>query len=170
MIVPVSSEKYKNLFAEAAAFLNLFKEEGEDDIVINSINEYYSHMNSFYRHASRGPEYSKGYKYIMMPLDDVGENAFDINLNTRAITVPIDFAKVGGVQSDQMAELVIFSVDRYFDYMDLANARIYVQWQLPDKDHTTGATEIQIKDWLNLRTEVLSLSLFVCAPWARSNG
>lgn len=146
MIVPVSSEKYKNLFAEAAAFLNLFKEEGEDDIVINSINEYYSHMNSFYRHASRGPEYSKGYKYIMMPLDDVGENAFDINLNTRAITVPVDFAKVGGVQSDQMAELVIFSVDRYFDYMDLANARIYVQWQLPDKDHTTGATEIQIKD------------------------
>ena len=45
-----------------------------------------------------------------------------------------------------MAELIIFEVDRFFDYMDLANMNIYVQWQLPDENKTTGATEITIID------------------------
>jgi hypothetical protein len=83
----------------------------------------------------------------MMPLDTAGEETFNIDLNSRSITVPKTFAVVGGVQADQMAELVVFNVDRYFDYMDLANTIIYVQWQLPDAAATTGATEITIRDY-----------------------
>ena len=119
MIVPVSSERYASLFAEAANFLNLFRKEGEAEITINNINQYYSYMNDFYRYASvdqEGFNNRKGYKYIMMPLDKAGENVFDINLNTRTITIPVDFVKVGGVQSDQMAELIIFSVDFLYGY------------------------------------------------------
>jgi hypothetical protein len=37
MIVPVSSEKYKNLFIEATDFLGLAQP-------INSLNDYYAHM------------------------------------------------------------------------------------------------------------------------------
>lgn len=139
MIVPVSSEKYKNLFSEAAIFLF-----GEDSgKTIDSLNEYYGYMRTFYEKAKQD---RKAYKYIMMPLDQVGEEAFKIDLNTRTINVPAAFSKVGSVQADQMAELIVFNVDRYFDYMDLANTLIYVQWQLPDANHTTGATAITIKD------------------------
>jgi hypothetical protein len=62
----------------------------------------------------------------MMPLSGAGEEVFKVDLNLRTITVPPTFLKIGAVQSDQMAELIVFSADRYFDYMDLANTLIYV--------------------------------------------
>ena len=143
MIVPVSSEKYDNLFSEATAFLQA---NGYPQLAsINSLNTYYGHMKKFYEAAATKDP--KGYKYIMMPLDTVGEEVFNIDLNSRSISVPKTFAAIGGVQADQMAELIVFSADRYFDYMDLANTLIYVQWQLPDDKMTTGATEITIKDY-----------------------
>jgi hypothetical protein len=40
--------------------------------------------------------------------------------------------------------MIVFSVDRYFDYMDLANTSIYVQWRLPDG--TENATRIFMID------------------------
>jgi hypothetical protein len=40
--------------------------------------------------------------------------------------------------------MIIFSVDRYFDYMDLANTNIYVQWETPDG--TKSATRIFMID------------------------
>lgn len=134
MIVPVNSEKYRNLFADAERFLEL--SEG----TINDLNAYYGYMKDFYNKAA---EERKGYRYIMMPMD---EEVFGIDLNTRTISIPTTFSKIGGVQADQMAELVIFETDRYFDYMDLANTFIYVQWQLPNANHTTGATYIDMKD------------------------
>jgi hypothetical protein len=59
----------------------------------------------------------------MVPLD---EDPFIIDLNTRSITVPTSFSKCASVQTDMLAETIIFVVDRYFDYMDLANTEIYV--------------------------------------------
>lgn len=151
MIVPVSSEKYDNLFKEATEFLKTAKDRSGNKLfsnvtTIDSLNAYYGRMRDFYQAAGAHSDNRKGYKYMMMPLDQVGEEAFEINLNTRSITVPAAFSKIGGVQADQMAELIVFTADRYFDYMDLANTLIYVQWQLPDEQRTTGATEITIKD------------------------
>ena len=137
MIVPVTSEKYNNLFAEATEFLRSIGKLSEDE-AITSLNSYYGHMKTFYD--------NQAYKFIMMPLESVGEEVFKINLNERKIEVPKLFATVGGVQADQMAELITFSADRFFDYMDLANTLIFVQWQLPDEGKTTGATQILIKD------------------------
>lgn len=139
MIVPVTSDKYRNLFIDAELFLNL------DKGTINDLNAYYGYMKKFYDKALKDP---KGYKFIMMPLD---EEVFKIDLNSRSINVPASFTratngKVSGVQADQMAELIIFEADRYFDYMDLANTDIYVQWQLPNETHTTGATFISMRD------------------------
>lgn len=140
MIVPVTSEKYRNLFRDAELFLNL--EEGD----IGDLNTYYGYMQKFYKKAASNRD-GEGYKFVMMPLD---EETFNIDLNSRAISVPSTFfkvnGKVGGVQSDQMAELIIFETDRYFDYMDLANTHIYVQWQLPNAEQSTGATLISMKD------------------------
>lgn len=68
-------------------------------------------------------------KYTVLPLD---EPYFEINANTRAITIPSEFKKNGiAVQGDDLAEVLYFKIDRYFDYMDLNNCEIYIQWELP---------------------------------------
>lgn len=93
-----------------------------------SLDDYFAHMADL---LALNPA------YMMLPID---ESAFTINANTRAISTP----KVVTLQNDQIAETLMFTVDRYFDYMDLYNATVYVQWTLPSGKE--GATEIELKD------------------------
>lgn len=145
MIVTVNnnnSDKYLNLFTEAYEYL---KELDSGYVDINqerfsSLAEYYSHMADFFENQK--------YKYVMLPLD---EEPFIIDLNTRSINVPTSFVKCASVQSDQLAETIIFITDRYFDYMDLANTEIYVQWTIPENKKTgvaeyKGATRVEMID------------------------
>lgn len=80
--------------------------------------------------------------YVMLPID---EAPFEINANTRAIKVPPSFRTCSGVQSDNYAEIVTFTIDRYFDYKDLDQASIAVQW-INDAAQTEGVSFIQLKD------------------------
>lgn len=80
--------------------------------------------------------------YVMLPID---EAPFEINANTRTIKVPPSFRTCSGVQSDNYAEIVTFTVDRYFDYKDLDQASIAVQW-INDAAQTEGVSFIQLKD------------------------
>lgn len=83
-------------------------------------------------------------KYTILPLD---EPHFKIDANTRAINIPDEFKKNGiAVQGDDLAEVVYFKVDRYFDYMDLNNCDIFIQWELPDKNKTQGVSIPYVKD------------------------
>lgn len=145
MIVTVNnnnSDKYLNLFTEAYEYL---KELDKGYVDVNqerfsSLAEYYSHMADFFENQK--------YKYVMLPLD---EEPFNIDLNTRSINVPTSFVKCASVQSDQLAETIIFVTDRYFDYMDLANTEIYVQWTIPENKKTgvveyNGATRVEMID------------------------
>jgi hypothetical protein len=93
-----------------------------------SLDDYFAHMADLLAIDST---------YMMLPID---ESAFTINANTRAITTP----KVVTLQNDQIAETLTFTIDRYFDYMDLYNATVYAQWTLPSGKE--GATEIEFKD------------------------
>ena len=69
-------------------------------------------------------------KFLRLPLD---EPLFEIDANSRKITVPSDFATNGlSVQGDHLAETVFFSIDRYFDYMDLNNCNIRINWKIGD--------------------------------------
>lgn len=62
----------------------------------------------------------------MLPVD---EEVFDINANTREITVPSLFKTYGiSVKGDEFAEIIYFRIDRFFDAMDLDTADIYIQW------------------------------------------
>lgn len=136
---PDNEGKYLALFVEACEFLNS-KGYNIEKERFESLAEYYSYMAEFFK--------TEKYKYIMMPLD---EEPFNINLNTRTITVPQSFSKCASVQSDQLAETIIFVVDRYFDYMDLANTQIFVQWTIPENKKTgfpgyNGATHIEMID------------------------
>lgn len=86
-----------------------------------SLDGYFAHMNHL---VNVQP------KFVMIPSD---ESPFEINANTRTISVPASFSKCAGVVGDNMCEIITFTIDRYFDYTDLANARICVQWKLPAK-------------------------------------
>lgn len=71
-----------------------------------------------------------GLKYAILPID---EEVFEIDANTRRIKVPESFEKNGiAVQGDQVAEVVYFKIARYFDFMDLNNTIIYIQYELAD--------------------------------------
>jgi hypothetical protein len=78
--------------------------------------------------------------YAMIPSD---EKPFEINANTRTVLVPADFAKCAGVVGDNMCEIITFTVDRYFDYVDLATTTICVQWKTPT---STGISHIGLRD------------------------
>lgn len=78
--------------------------------------------------------------YLMLPID---EEPFEINANTREIEVPPSFQQCSGVQSDNYAEIVTFIIDRYFDYKDLAEAKIAVQWKNGKKE---GVSFIELID------------------------
>ena len=134
MIVSMNKnpEKYTALFTQANKLLNL---------EINSLAEYYSHMHDFFAQQK--------YKFVMLPLD---EEPFVIDLNTRSISVPASFIKCASIQNDQLAETIVFVADRYFDYMDLANTEIYVQWTVPADakngrpEDIKGATFVEMRD------------------------
>ena len=65
-------------------------------------------------------------KYLRLPVD---EPLFEIDANSRKIDVPSEFKSNGlSVQGDHLAETVFFSIDRYFDYMDLSTCDISINW------------------------------------------
>lgn len=80
--------------------------------------------------------HSLGRRYAILPVlrnpenpDDVDENVFFIDANKRTIAVPSEFAANGvAVQGDQLAEVVYFEIDRFFDAKDLDDADIFIQW------------------------------------------
>jgi hypothetical protein len=74
----------------------------------------------------------------MLPAD---EPFFEIDANTRVITVPEPFKKNGvSIQNDHLAEIVYFKIDRYFDRNDLANdTNIYIDWKIGKKEGRSEA-------------------------------
>lgn len=88
--------------------------------------------------------HSEGRRYTMLPMPVssaeeargvIGERLFEINTNTRAIDIPVDFARNGvSVQGDELAEILYFSIDRFYDAMDLDTADIYIQWTKQNGD------------------------------------
>ena len=124
MITKVTQEnlsKYTKLFSEAAAELNAVNKWDENDAnkgKIDSLKQYFHYI------ADLAPINTK---YTVLPAD---EDVFDIDANTREITVPSSFRKNGvGVQNDHIAEVLYFRIDRYFDSQDLGLCKIYIQWQ-----------------------------------------
>lgn len=105
-----------------------------DTLEIATLNQYFAYLQDLLAVSSN--ENIKSY-FLRLPLD---EELFEINANTRNISIPRSFAANGvGVQGDETAEIVYFSIDRYFDHMDLANEdmNIVIQWETKDKNKET---------------------------------
>lgn len=66
-------------------------------------------------------------KYVEKDVDPDEEPVFEVDLNTRKITVPKDFQDLA-VEGDHCAETVWFSLDRWFDGIDLTKKKFGVQY------------------------------------------
>ena len=82
-------------------------------------------------------------KYGILPLD---EPFFEINANTRTITIPKEFTSVQ-VQGDNLAETIYFKIARYFDTVDLYMQNISIKYELPD------GSKRKIEPWIKIIEE-----------------
>lgn len=111
-----NAEKYQVLFDKATKALNE-NPASEGSITIKSLARYFSVLKNL---VDLDPT------FIRLPLD---EEPFEIDLNTRKISIPDSFGKNGvGVKGDQLAEIVYFKVNRFFEAQDLNNTEIYIEW------------------------------------------
>ena len=109
-----NANKYTALFGKATSALRASGEITEE-WSITDLESYFSVIEQLINIDT---------KYTILPLD---ENYFMIDANSRTITVPADFKRNGiAVQGDEVAEIVYFKINRYFDFMDLNNAEIYI--------------------------------------------
>ena len=163
---------YDALFEKANKQLNYV--EGSDDY-ITSLEKYFSHLqnlvygNKIEFDATDPSNYSK-LIYLKLPLD---EPPIWIDANTRTISRKIEESGYGqwgdgkfieykkgsahpfftngiAVQGDEVAEIIFFEIDRFFDAMDLDLTKIAVQWihedDLKTRTPVYNYTPIVIKD------------------------
>lgn len=122
------TQAYASLFEKASLALGLEKEEDK----ITNLNEYFNNIEELS---------ALDLKYTILPLD---EETFDINANTRTITIPPSFKNGVGVKGDQVAEIIYFTIDRYFDATDLDTQNIYIEWQNANGDK--GLSKEYVRD------------------------
>lgn len=143
MIIRVDNNElrpsYTKLFTEAyKLLLSEGKIQENEAGRLTSLEEFFSYIQDIVQLDNR--------YLIRLPID---EPTLTIDANKRTIDTSM-FTKSIAVQSDQIAEILVFSIDRYFDYKDLADEKvqIWVQWTAPDGQGGSreGATYISLKD------------------------
>jgi hypothetical protein len=122
---------------------------------ISSLDEYFSYivqLNEINR------------RYTILPLD---EDVFEIDANTRAITVPQSFQTNGiSVQGDEVAEIVYFKIRRFYDAIDLDTKDIYIQWRSAAKDEDGNPIDGVSVPWVK---DVESAPGFIIFGWPLSS-
>ena len=134
MIITINESNkhlYEALFTRARAKLKL------EDSQLHTLNEYYYYLPQLINVAD-GEVFDA--RYLMLPID---EAPVEIDANNRTLKVPATFTRCASVQNDHIAETIMFTIDRYYDYIDLSTTSIYVQWTSPDDE---GATRIELVD------------------------
>lgn len=134
MITKIDGNNYTELFHSAERQLNL---------PTDSITTIHDYLNAIKDITVR--QNSNNYNLLRLPVAE-DEPLFEIDANTREITVPDVFKKNGlTVQGDKLAEIVYFKMARFFDMMDLylfandgvnstnihSGAHTYIEWYNP---------------------------------------
>lgn len=149
-----NAEAYRILFDKATALL---KEKHPDNLGISdwenfkigTLNEYFAYLQTLVELTR--PKEEQLTQFIRLPLD---EDLFEINADTRVISIPSNFSRNGaGVKGDEVAEVLYFSIDRFFDNQDLANTNIAIQWQTqnPNREIAVGFSPNFGKQIVNLK-------------------
>jgi len=160
-----NNAKYANLFSKAWKALE--KDLTEDEKKLDGftrLEEYFTRMQTLTDKHIKEVEgisdifdeknnvyYAKFAKFLMLPLD---ETPFEINTNSRQITVPDNFRKYGvSLHGDQIAETLLFRVDRFFDFQDLLNTTILVQYTRPGKEPESEREGVDLITLVDYETE-----------------
>lgn len=128
MITKVTKDNkglYRALFEKATSDLAA-AHPGEASVTITSLDDYFRSIKDLTQ-LNGGKN-----TYAVLPLD---EPFFEIDANTRVITVPSEFKTNGiSVKGDQIAEILFFTIDRYYDTVDLydPSVQIFIQCEGPD--------------------------------------
>lgn len=127
-MITKNTSLYNDLFDKANALLGLSK---ENTGYIRNIDSYFLKLGDI-KEKLMEKEGKVDISYFMLPID---EPLFEINANTRAISIPAEFKNGISVQGDEIAETVFFSIDRYFDTTDFYDEFIIpvVQWKYADE-------------------------------------
>lgn len=134
MITKDNYGRYQELFEKVN---KLFNYTGTGD-EIHDINDYFTALGDIKEKVQLGENKEFDPYLLILPND---EGIFEIDANSRKINIPNDFAKNGvGVQGDELAEIVYFSIDRYFDTTDLYDKDIFVQWEAANGDKGLSVT------------------------------
>jgi hypothetical protein len=133
MIVSDNSNLYGSLFEKANAALGFTTDVDK----IKNIDEYFTCIKRLAEYEA-DPKNKADPIFTILP---VNEDTFDIDANTRKIDIPTSFMTAGiGVKGDEVAEILYFTVDRYFDIADLYYKDILVQWKNADGDEGLSIT------------------------------
>lgn len=91
---------------------------------ITTLDEYFLYIDNLKKINSN---------FTVLPVDGKdGEEYFKIDANARSITIPDNFQKHGvSVQGDEIAEVLYFKINRYFDAEDLKEKNVFIQWKAP---------------------------------------
>ena len=118
--------KTLNLGPEYAELFNEVREKSNGAIDVDNLDAFYGSIQEIAAVDS---------KFLRLPLD---EPLFDIDANTRKITIPDAFRANGvSVQRDHLAEVIFFRIERYFDYTDLSTCDIVINWKMGSKEGKT---------------------------------
>ena len=79
-----------------------------------------TNATEYYKELYRIQDHNFQLQAVLVPSS---ERIYDIDLNTRKVSVP----EYLSVETDHKAEVIYFRVDRYFDYMDLAEIPCVIQ-------------------------------------------
>ena len=132
---------------------NLKAAEGfSSKLGITSLEEYYHWLPMLKEDTAidkiTGEEIKVPSIFTKLPLD---EPHFEIKANTRAINIPDEFKKNGvAVQGDDLAEIVYFKIDRYFDAVDLNNTEIYIEWEAPKAKNSKESVKGLSKPYMTI--------------------
>lgn len=129
--------KNNNYYQELFKKINSALKYSDADAILH-IEDYYTALEEIKNYVLGENGDSNNPKndpyFLIMPVES-DEHLFKINANTRDIEIPDDFRKNGvAVQGDDNAEIIYFSIDRYFDLADLYHKEIFILWNPPGKD------------------------------------
>ena len=136
-------------FDENGNFLIVKNNERVISTGINTLNEYFQNIEALSELAIGDGRTGSDPYFLRLPLD---EPYFEINANTRGITVPGELSQIG-VVGDKFAEVVFFRIDRYFDAVDLDTRHIYIEWELPDG--TRGISRDFLRDTQSEKDKII---------------
>ena len=128
-----ASQKCEESDFDGENFLIVDKKTGEKVVShgITSLNEYFRYIDILASFAIGENNRTGSDPYLLrLPAD---EPFLEINADTRVITVPAELRQVG-VIGDELAEVLFFRIDRYFDAVDLNTRDIYIEWEAPGEN------------------------------------